>query len=190
MEVLKPFFDLHKIPAKIIFVISITTAFILFYPPLEHDQLRLLELKKETGKYVSITFLFTTSLSIINLISYCYNKLKVLIKKRKEKRKALVKDRESLEFTKYKLNNLNDNEINILRQYYKMTIPNAKTTTILNPYQRDNAYRELMKFNIIILHENGLSKISPKANEFIIKSGILEFTEEEIKRQSKIDKEV
>jgi len=96
-----------KLPANIILIIALISSLLLFTDNNFLEKLALLEFKNEYNKYIGIIFLFTVSITFINILKYSYKSIKIKYKKYSEKEKV-----------KQTLNNLDEQEKAILREFY------------------------------------------------------------------------
>ena len=106
MDYIKSLFDFTKLPTKILFVFFLITGFIIFSND-KYTKIFAFE-KIETYKpLISIVFLISFSILIINFIIYISNLISKKIRTNKLKKQYLKK-----------INNLDDYEKAILREFY------------------------------------------------------------------------
>ena len=106
MDYIKSLFDFTKLPTKILFVFFLITGFIIFSND-KYTKIFAFE-KIETYKpLISIVFLISFSILIINFIIYISNLIYQKIRTNKLKKQYLKK-----------INNLDDYEKAILREFY------------------------------------------------------------------------
>lgn len=84
MDFLKSFFDVTKLPTKIFLVVLIASGVFIFSGSVILKKLHLDKFDEYAG-YISLTFLFSTILVIINLIIWIFNKLHFEYKSKKLK---------------------------------------------------------------------------------------------------------
>src|SRR6266536_411183 len=104
---LEKLFDIEKIPTKLLFVICLSSALILFVPERSLAKLNLTDFLKEYGKYIGIAFLISSAFLFVTLISYVG---RIISRKRltKKIKKSILKD------IKY----LDIHEKALLREFY------------------------------------------------------------------------
>ena len=120
-KLLEKLFDIKKIPAKLFFVIFISSALILFVPNKFLTTLNLKEFLESFGKFIGISFIVSSAFLIVTLTNFLTN----LVKRRKFK----IKIENSIINN---LQNLNFHEKALLREFFL----NNKTTLQL-PFDDD-----------------------------------------------------
>ena len=106
-KILEKLFDIKKIPTKFIFVIWLTSIFLLFFPEEFLIKLNLQEFISEFGKYIGISFLICTGFLIVTLITY-FSRLISNHRFSKSLRKRILND----------INYLNQHEKALLREFF------------------------------------------------------------------------
>lgn len=106
-KILEKLFDIKKIPTKFIFVIWLTSLFLLFFPEEFLNKLNLQEFISEFGKYIGISFLISTGFLIVTLITY-FSRLISNYRLSKTIRKSILND----------INYLNHHEKALLREFF------------------------------------------------------------------------
>ncbi|RAJ76685.1 superinfection exclusion protein B [Chitinophaga dinghuensis] len=106
-KILEKLFDIQKVPTKIIFVICLCSAVLLFVPSNFLTKLNLSVFLSDYGKYIGITFIITLSLLVISTLNSFFKYIKNLISKRRFKKEILVE-----------LVNLNSNEKALIREFF------------------------------------------------------------------------
>lgn len=127
LEVIKSIFDLKKIPTKFFLVISVITGLYIFA---NSDLLVKLRLDgfEEHAKYISLAFLFSTSLLIVNILLWILKSInqQINIWKIKKRFKRLLKT-------------LDNYEKSVLREFYivgksslKMPVDDSVVSGLIN----------------------------------------------------------
>lgn len=106
-NLLEKLLNINKIPTKLIFVICLCSAVILFVPPEFLTKLNLTEFVADYGKYIGIAFILTLFLMIIVSISYI---LKIVSREFQNRRinKKVINE----------LLHLNTHELALLREFF------------------------------------------------------------------------
>ncbi|WP_449398489.1 super-infection exclusion protein B [Chryseobacterium wanjuense] len=100
-------FDWDKIPMKLIFLLFIISAILLFTPEQYIQHLKLESFISEYGKFIGITFITSIGFLLVSLISYVIRIIRDKITNRKVK-KAVIKN----------LQRLTNHEIFVLREFF------------------------------------------------------------------------
>ncbi|MCT4156066.1 superinfection exclusion B family protein [Elizabethkingia anophelis] len=103
----KSIFDITKVPSKFFAAFSLSSGFILFCNDEFIKKLRLENFLSEFGYIITLVFLVSSSILILNLILFIYNKISNYI--------------DSVKYKKYVINNLENldvTEIMVLRLFY------------------------------------------------------------------------
>ena len=128
MDWIKGLLDINKIPTRIIILIWIISALILFIPNDLLNQLSLKEFKISFGKYIGIIFISSLAFIIIIFITWVSNRIS---NQRLEiKYKKIIKD---------SVNSLDMHERAVLREYYiqgqntlKIPLDNPTVSGLIN----------------------------------------------------------
>ena len=106
-KLLEKIFDINKFPAKIVFVICLCCAVILFVPAEFLTRLSLTGFLADYGKYIGIVFIISSSLLMLAFINYVLKVINWKVSSRRFKKRAL----EELQY-------LNMHERALLREFY------------------------------------------------------------------------
>jgi hypothetical protein len=79
-------FDFNKIPTKLMLLLWIMSGVMLFFPAAFLTKLNLTEFNAEYGKFVGVTFLFTTGFLVVTIVTSIQNSIKSgnVFRRRKE----------------------------------------------------------------------------------------------------------
>ncbi|WP_312312217.1 super-infection exclusion protein B [Empedobacter brevis] len=161
---LTKFFDLNKIPTKIIFLLALVTGLVMFLPDNILDVLYITEFKLEYGKYFGIIFIVSISFLTINILLWLIKKIRIIFLKRKHF-KILMKN----------LEELSSSEQSVIREFYILNKPALEL-----PYN-DPIVRNLINKKIIIrISETGQVNLNNgilfpfKINDLIVNKITLE----------------
>lgn len=129
--------DLGKIPMRILFVISLVTGSILFFPESIVKFLNLSDFLKLYGTYIGITFAVSTAIIFIGFIIWVFKMLLIIAIKIKSRNKLL-----------HEIKNLDSLEQSVIREFY---IYGQNTLNL--PYY-DPIVKGLVSKNVIQLISN------------------------------------
>ncbi|VDH16151.1 Uncharacterised protein [Algoriella xinjiangensis] len=140
---LAKFFDLNKIPTKIIFLLALVTGLVMFLPDKILNVLYITEFKLEYGKYFGIIFIVSISFLIINILLWLIKKIRIIFLRRKLL-KILMKN----------LKELSSSEQSVIREFYIQDKPALEL-----PYDNPIVRNLINKKIIIRISEMGHQNI-------------------------------
>lgn len=104
---LEKLFDLKKIPSKLILVLFLSSALILFVPEHTLSKLNLKDFLADFGKFIGIIFIISSAFLLVILITYLSKQIN-LRKAKSDVRRIILKE----------INNLGFHERALLREFY------------------------------------------------------------------------